>query len=350
MRKHFLQRIGLKASSSCNLRNSTPPLLEHSTGSETSSPVLLLEGETLAIENGESRTLYEMDRSPVAIEEIYQLKKAKKTFRIRNKCEHDNVFGKQLASLELQEMRNVTHRTTGAVTWESSIAMAMFFCERPELLRGRAIELGSGVGLGGILANLGPALQIRGCDFANNAPLESLTMTDSCQEVLDQCVRNVQAARCFLPWILPTVYIAHLDWYDVAKSSDSSIDKYDTVIACDCAYRYEDNPALCQALTALLSKKDSSQIHMFGPYNRAALQGCVQYLTDDLGLEVYLEWIDVQRSRLKGKSTKKRLRPWNNTSEEQETFLKASSSSVKVLHVTAVRRRQLKKMSLDDLD
>eukprot|EP00957_Ditylum_brightwellii_P149165 11359610-Ditylum_brightwellii.AAC.1 len=71
---------------------------------------------------------------------------------------------------------------TGSMTWESSIAMALFFSENPDLLRGHVIELGSGVGLGGILTQVA-------CQFAakknatsshngKRSPLSSITLTD----------------------------------------------------------------------------------------------------------------------------------------------------------------------------
>ena len=43
---------------------------------------------------------------------------------------------------------------TGVTTWEISIAMALFFSFNPTLMAGNMLELGSGIGLGGILTQV----------------------------------------------------------------------------------------------------------------------------------------------------------------------------------------------------
>jgi predicted nicotinamide N-methyase len=285
---------------------------------EESAPPLLLEGDEYFVSHdGVARTYYQMEYDtstiPLAIEEFYDLEGARKTFILRKTSPRTRVtigtqqqqlvaektqgvvqLGDPVESLQIQEIESddgvFGKAGTGATTWEASIAMSLFFSSHPHLLRGHVIELGSGVGLGGILSSFQ-----HGTEF-----LDSWTLTDYNLQVLEQCKRNLkQAAHTSA---LPSVKVCQLDWHDFVRQGEASkqhLHKYDTVIACDCAYLYPDIIALSTAMDALLKRGQQSKIHIFGPYNRGALQELVRQLKEEKGLELTMEVFDMQRYRLK---------------------------------------------------
>jgi hypothetical protein len=114
---------------------------------------LLLEGDEFCIsEDGISRTYYELkswagdDESAamqVSLEEKYDLKSAHKTFVVRRgdsskrfntSAQNVAMLGSPLSVFELQEIDQGVLRSagTGATTWESSIAMSLFFSSNPK--------------------------------------------------------------------------------------------------------------------------------------------------------------------------------------------------------------------------
>ena len=156
--------------------------------------------------------------------------------------------------------------------------MSLFFASQPQLLSGKIIELGSGVGVGGMLLS-----QV---DFN---PMQSLTLTDHNDEVLKQCNENINTLAGV------PLDVKKLDWYDV----DFHRTKYDTVLASDVAYLYPDIVALTRCMAGMLKRSKHAKIHMFGPYNRGALHDAVLQLRDEIGLNVQVDSIEMNRYRLK---------------------------------------------------
>jgi predicted nicotinamide N-methyase len=284
---------------------------------EESPPLLLLEGDEYFVSHdGVARTYYQMEYDtstmPLAIEEFYDLQGARKTFILRKTSPRTRVtigtqqqlvaektqgvvqLGDPVESLQIQEIESQDgifgKAGTGATTWEASIAMSLFFSSHPHLLRGNVIELGSGVGLGGILSSFQ-----HGTEF-----IDSWTLTDYNLQVLEQCKQNLKQAPHTSD--MPSMNVCQLDWYDFARQGEASkqhLHKYDTVIACDCAYLYPDVVALSTTMEALLKRGEQSKIHIFGPYNRGALHELVRQLKEEKGLELTMEVFDMQRYRLK---------------------------------------------------
>lgn len=286
---------------------------------EESTPPLLLEGDAYFVSHdGVARTYYQMEYDtstlPLAIEEFYDLEGARKTFILRKTSPRTRVtigtqqqqelvaekthgvvqLGDAIESLQIQEIEShdglFGKAGTGATTWEASIAMSLFFSAHPHLLLGNVIELGSGVGLGGILSSFQ-----HGTEF-----LDSWTFTDYNLHVLEQCKQNLK--READTSAMPAMNVCQLDWYDFGREGEASkqhLHKYDTVIACDCAYLYPDVVALSTAMEALLKRGEQSKIHIFGPYNRGALHELVRLLKEEKGLELTMEVFDMQRYRLK---------------------------------------------------
>ena len=338
-------------------------LLEESTQSPRQE-TLLLEGDEFHVSrDGICRTYYTLKTGPqnensesISLEEHYDLHHARKTFIVRRDYAletHDNsmlqdlvVLGAPLSRFELQEIDQgvLGSAGTGATTWESSIAMSLFFSSNPTLLYGNVVELGSGVGLAGLLSQTThPAALVN---------MNSLTLTDASDEVLEQCRQNLnQAESSSMP-----IRIKSLNWYDfIDNNTMAEGERYDTILASDCAYRYSDVVALASTMTALLQKKKTSRIHIFGPYNRGALQELVEHFKNDCSLNVKVDWIEMSRIRLK---------PSNNDigytyrSFHHGECAVASRNTAKFLHITTWFKDSVSrsngargdKISLSDID
>jgi hypothetical protein len=364
-------------------------------------PQLLLEGDEFHVSHdGIARSFYSLaagsssstgtGSSPaLALEEIYDLQGAHKTFVVRAQEPFDtpssdgggdgdsdsdgggarNVevlskqaeglapLGRPIASINIQEIDHGVFDSagTGSTTWEASIAMALYFSSHPDQLFGDAVEVGCGIGLGGILNTVGSSMFERD---DSSSEIKSVTLTDGNPEVLKQCKQNIQSVLSSLPTAVdsfPPIQVSELDWDDFVnpKTDGTSNHKtYHTVIACDCAYLHTEIEALSRTVKGLLKGDASAKIHVFGPYNRSALHAVIKYLQEELDLDVSIEWIEMNRYRLKPGSREKR-HDWGQSSTSMEDCAYASKSTVKFLHVTASHKTEKshkRNESLADID
>lgn len=289
-----------------------------------SAPLLLLEGDQYSISrDGIARTLYRLEtmdgissHGGFSVEEHYDISHAKKRYLLRqNSHSGDSTndihskpspnphtstvrLGRSIREVNLQEIPAGVFDSagTGSTTWESSLVMSMFFATHPGLLQGNVVELGSGVGLGGILCSMVPRIYSDAYESSTSS-FTSLTLTDFNLLVLDQCQKNVEAsANGRTP-----ISVAKLDWYDFLLSNcerPSFVQKYDTIIACDCAYRHRDIAALASTMKSLL-RDERSQIHVFGPSNRSGLDELLTLLRTEHQLSVTFEILKMERYRLR---------------------------------------------------
>ncbi len=285
-------------------------------------PILLLEGDQYCFSlDGVARTLYQLrtqeriqSSAYFSVEEQYDVKNAKKRFLFRRSNEtwgrdkqsatiskdYDEgtiVLGRPIQKVDLQEIAAGAFERagTGATTWESSIVMSIYFASHPELLQGDVVELGCGVGLGGILCAM--ASQIIDEDNEKYTPTQSINLTDFNPFVMEQCQKNVDA----IDKGTTPITVFKLDWYDFLPTNferPSSTQKFDTVIACDCAYRQKDIAALACTMRSLL-RDDSSQVHVFGPSNRSGLDTLLTLLRNAYNLSVTVEELGMIRYRLR---------------------------------------------------
>jgi len=305
----------------------------------TQGPLLLLTGDPYHITcDGTARTLYRFKSCanvPLAVEECYRLKDAKKSFLLRQETnqwdhhDHDNTMtrknrcysssyrhqddggtlslGTSLRRVHLQELDYGLHGNagTGGTTWESSILMSMYFAAFPQYLLGDVVELGSGVGLGGMLCTMTPSLLgPRSGDHTisqtTESPMKSFTFTDYNPTVLEQCRENLKELDPSSS-LTSYVYVSKLDWYDFLSANLErrlfDCQQYDTIIACDCAYRQEDILALAATIQSLL-RNPQSQAHIFGPYNRTGMEELLTLLRNRLGMSVTTERLEMERIRL----------------------------------------------------
>jgi hypothetical protein len=317
------------------------------------TPPLLLEGDRYFIsEDGIARTLYRTNcqslQTPISVEEVFDMKRARKRFVVRSNPTGNNTEvqvndkimkgyvspGHEISSIDLKEVEDGIFggAGTGSTTWESSIVMSMIFSAHPELLYGDVIELGSGVGLGGVLNALGPYSSF-------STEMKSMTLTDCSPQVLQQCASNVTSSTgsSRIP-----IRVENLDWYDFHRKStkvSQYCGRYDTIIACDCACMYPDIEALTQTMISLIRRNPRSRIHIFGPHDRGGLHELVRQLrSQDLKLEIHP--IDMQRYRLMPTGE----REVNETSQvygsrhgiQYHSFPFATKSYSTFLHVTCM--------------
>ena len=326
-------------------------------------PLLLLEGDRFEVShNGIARTFYHLsDKLSLStprfgIEEFYHLRGARKTFVLRHQddvLQDENAvmllgketqglapLGRRIIQVDIQEIdEGVLGRAgTGATTWESSLAMALYNAQRP-LWRGNVLEIGAGVGVGSILTGhtLGASTGQPRLDW------HSITLTDGNEACLGQCRGNIRSAWKTLDshwgWhsstVPPEVKVAMLDWNEDVKCTNGT--QYDTVIACDVCYLYPDIEPLAQTIRRRL-KKDGTA-HLFGPYNRGAFQHLCQRLHQDM--EVQIESLALQRYRLKPADSWHTgwhfLSPAAALPEER---VYASKSQATILHVTVRHRHE----------
>jgi predicted nicotinamide N-methyase len=316
----------------------------------SSPPPLLLEGdEYILSDEGIARTFYCMEyphssqstssHKALSVEEVYDLPAARKRFVLRGPNDDSKKSSKKpridreatvnlgipYQIVDFQEIGQGISRGagTGSYTWESSLAMSMFFSARPQLLRGKIVELGSGTGAGGILMS---SLATPSLNRATD--IESVTLTDYNTQVLEQCRENIAKATATSSFMK----VSRLDWYDFLHKSNESHDlfhKYDTVVICDCAYQYPDIEALHQAMITLLRKDKDSRIHIFGPYNRGAILELIGLLRqDDSQVNVSTELIDMKRFRLEPPAR------WDDSSLGKTECPFAAKYVAKFLHIT----------------
>lgn len=274
---------------------------------------LLLTGDEHYIsKDGKSRTVYKLEGrvtdcnldlsySNVAIEETYDIEKAKKKISLVSPVppkEGSSASDTQvdLFSFDLQEINNgyKTGAGTGSMTWESSVAMSLYFTQNPHELKGNVIELGSGVGMGAILSKVAKELS----SYEDNM---SVTCTDVNDDVLEMLQHNMdKAAKSPGLFENDNVQIKKLDWFDYGgdgRKPNDEKEQYDTIIASDCAYLPKQVNPLSETIAQLLGEK--SKLHMFAPINRTVIYQLTETLKETKHMHVQVENIELSKKRIK---------------------------------------------------
>lgn len=150
----------------------------------------------------------------------------------------------------------------GSSFWISSIAMCALIHQNPSLVEGKSVlELGSGVGLGGIAA------------YANNA--KRVVLTDNNQDVMENLQQNLllnKSTRIGKPSTFNSQNVIEqhlLDWDYCLNSEYLTSENYvkgpfSTIIVSDCVYRHTKD-GLKSAILKNLSKKEDSHVIIINP-------------------------------------------------------------------------------------
>ena len=371
--QHMIRRSS-SSSSSSDLSLPSSTTVEQS----GAPPLLMLEGDRFELSaDGISRTAYRLKHpamNDLLVEELYNINKATKKFILRrsdanHQFAHDTYasrrptnplnpsidLGLAYQTVELQELAatKVDAVGTGAMSWESSIAMSLFFRCNPHLLSDHILELGSGCGHGGILvlSQLLSNESGRGAYWplvdehsrSYNPSIEGFVFTDYQNEILDQCARNVHSV--FSQNNIPSqvhfqTKILNWNFFSVEdETSPSDLPQYKTILASDCAFRCCDIEPLSETIVRLLSIRPGSCFHTFGPINRAALHSLIDSLRAK-GMCVEVETLEMERLRLMPSRS-------GNVCLEKRAR-QASAGMAKILHVTA-RERDTEDNNSDDI-
>lgn len=310
------------------------------------------------------------DESELILEEKYDIERARKRMSLLGpRCLLDKDSGgsatgslTDIFSFDLQEINHGVQNGsgTGSMSWDSSIVMGLYFGRNPNELRGSVLELGSGVGLGGILSNATRSI-VRGDDSvvgtttttsAGGSGRVHMTLSDVSGDVLDMLRRNMDSvARSSLnnfACFEDQPSIEKLDWSDFLRgtpSSPASHARYDTIIASDCAYLKSQVEPLSETISTLLGNTAGGheRLHVFAPHNRSAIWGLIDGL-HERQMETRVEYIDMSKYRIKQQQHGWRddddgclsleRRCWNDGQVSPDTVCGVS----KFIHITAWHR------------
>lgn len=177
----------------------------------------------------------------------------------------DSKSDSELAGIFSFNLQEINHGVqngsgTGSMSWDSSIAMGLYFAVNPNELHGNVLELGSGVGLGGILSSMATNI-IHRDNLASHK--KSVTLTDANDDVLNMLQQNMEAAAKSSHDISrDNICIQKLDWFDflgdMQNNPGASLGSdrgYNTIIASDCAYLRSQIEPLSETISRLLGNK-----------------------------------------------------------------------------------------------
>lgn len=316
------------------------------------APPLLLEGDEMHIsKDGKSHTVYRLNKSSqhnnMLLEEEYDIERALKTISLigpqslLNDEVDDESMSADLFSFDLQEINDGVKNgvSTGCMTWESSVVMSLYFALNPDELCGKVIELGSGVGLGGIMSTVAKRFSCDNDLLSGNNDV-NVTLTDVSDDVLNMLRQNMSTAAksCDRDIFGENIHIQKLDWFDfLADDKNNSflkeIDRYDTIIASDCAYLHSQITPLAEAISRLL-REGGGKMHMFAPYNRGVIYELVSELRDVKNMHVQIEDIELSKHRIKYNGKRAPV----IFSHDLQDFIKSqeiSFSTSKFIHISA---------------
>ena len=370
---HTVDRYSTKSSNENAAIIITPP----------PSPQLLLEGDEMHISSdGKSHTYYRLKHPcddhtsktcEYLLEEAYDIENARKEITLFqsplnpnkncNERKKSSITTKtaegqlsKIFSFPLQEISNGMQKGagTGSMTWESSIAMGLFFGIHPEELVGDVLELGSGVGLGGILTNVVSKNENRlGSSGCREDDKMNFTLTEVNLDIIDMLRYNttIAAAANRSSGLLESdeeFQIEQMDWFDFLIGTNAQQQqrfkkhkrkKYDTIIASDCIYLHSQVRPLSDTITELLGRESPDQkAHIFSPHNRSFVHDLIENLREVKGMNVHVDTIEMSKMRVKYNETDvsiPSLRWLSGEDTKVERQAVVSNGTSKFLHIAA---------------
>ena len=302
---HQRQWVDRRAAAHSSSSDATTSMME--------TPPLLLEGDKMYIsQSGKSQTVYRLKEGSASsnykdfiLEESYAIERARKKMSLLlASLKSSSTF-----SFDLQEINHGVQNGsgTGSQSWDSSVVMGLYFGMQPEELRGHVLELGSGVGLGGILSLssyiMANNVNHGGTAAAAAASKKSITLTDVNEDILNMLQRNIanasNASSC--SFVKDNICIDKLDWFDFLGGDMHAPEdrRYDTIIASDCAYLRSQIEPLIGTISALLGNKRNEKFHMFTPYNRSVVHELIGALRQKGDMCVKVDDIELSKYRIK---------------------------------------------------
>ena len=214
------------------------------------------------------------------------------------------------------------------------IASALYFAARPQLIRGNVLELSSGVGFGGIMSCVAagaampkPSYEINPLDDNNEEGentsgegsdaaddilprkdktplppnLEKLTLSDSNEEILNECSKN--ARICGIP--SDKIGLGLLDWNMPVKKEMKN--QFDCILGNDIAYQFPDVKGISRLAAYCLRANpyvgetierdnlDGGQFVHVGPHSRDTISDLRKKLRSGYRMEVDVGYLELER-------------------------------------------------------
>ena len=216
-----------------------------------------------------------------------------------------------------------------------SIASALYFAAQPQLIRGNVLELSSGVGFGGIMSCVAagaampkPSHEINplddsdeegentdgeGSDAADDdilprkdktplpPNLEKLTLSDSNEEILNECSKNTRV--CGIP--SDKIGLGLLDWNMPVKKELKN--QFDCILGNDIAYQFPDVKGISRLAAYCLRANpyvgetierdnlDGGQFVHVGPHSRDTISDLRKKLRSGYRMEVDVGYLELER-------------------------------------------------------
>lgn len=222
----------------------------------------------------------------------------------------------------------------GNTVWDSSYVMALYIAENPDIIKGNGLELGSGVGIGGLMSAISaglaqgaketeakakayqsiediamgiqeetPTVEDENTGPSTNAPvpdlLAKLTLTDSKYPLLEISALNVRTSK----FPMSKVEIAELDWN--SRVPNKMRGTYDFIIGCDIAYYFPLVNPLARTVAYSLqvspydkvdnNQRIGGQFVMIGPEHRENIRDVQQRLTRGYKMNTSLRSLELER-------------------------------------------------------
>lgn len=237
---------------------------------------------------------------------------------------------------EITEGSGYEDDSLGDTVWDSTYVMALFIAENPDIIKGKGLELGSGVGVGGLLSCISAGLAKGATESksqkteayqsvediamgisppeddpsdsedngpSTNAPvpdlLAKMTLTDSKYPLLEISAKNVQSSK----FPMSKLEIAELDWNSRIPNSMRS--QYDFILGCDIAYYFPLVNPLSRTVAYSLQispydKVDNIQMTggqfvMIGPEHRENIRDVQQRLRRGYKMNTSLKGLELER-------------------------------------------------------
>lgn len=240
-----------------------------------------------------------------------------------------------------ESFHEITESESGAESYAANargtiddvgIASALYFAAQPQLVRGNVLELSSGVGFGGIMSCVAagaampkPSYEINPLDDDDEGStdgegsggdddilpskdktplplyLEKLTLSDSNEEILNECSKNTRI--CGIP--SDKIGLGLLDWNMPVKKEMKN--QFDLILGNDIAYQFPDvkgisrlaayclkaNPYVGEAIER--DHLSGGQFVHVGPHTRDTISDLRKKLRSGYRMEVDVGYLELER-------------------------------------------------------
>jgi len=258
-----------------------------------------------------------------------------KTFLLRDGPPDDDDASPQDSLKPQQRVGNILHKASfheitesedgaesyagnvGGIIDDAGIASALYFAAQPKMVRGNVLELSSGIGFGGImsciaagattpksLTDVSPDDDEAATDDDDEilptkeraplpADLEMLTLSESNEEVVNECVKNTRISG------IPSekITLGMLDWGMPVKREMKN--RYDLILGSDIACQFPDVKGISRQVAYCLKDNfdgySGGQFVHVGPTTRDTISDLRKKLRNGYNMNVDVGYLELER-------------------------------------------------------